>query len=218
MCWDSKDRDNLSVLFISKEVLWSASLFIKRLCFLKAYSFCVWNDRKECCRHATALPAWYYVPKLELVKVWDVKSQPFCFSVCNLYPILCFFLGWKVLWQKGVKVQPVLLGCGEYLAVTSCKVLFLLQSPVCNVLFLLKVRRSWSKIVEPQLLKKNKQTTLFFILTTWKYLKFEIEIQVQVFPSCQDRKTNSFLHFLGEVTARQFSLEIYWPLRISSIA
>ena len=93
VCWDSKDRDNLSVLFISKEVLWSASLFIKRLCFLKAYSFCVWNDRKECCRHATALPAWYYVPKLELVKVWGVKSQPFCFSICNVHPILCFLLG-----------------------------------------------------------------------------------------------------------------------------
>ena len=52
-------------------------------------------------------------------------------------PHIMFSPGWKILWQKGVKVQPVLLGCGEYLAVTSCNVLFLLQSPVCNVLFLL---------------------------------------------------------------------------------
>ena len=33
-----------------------------------------------------------------------------------------------------------------------------------------------------------------------------------VFPSHQDRKTNSFIHFLGEVTVQQFCFEIYWPL------
>ena len=33
-----------------------------------------------------------------------------------------------------------------------------------------------------------------------------------IFPSCQVRETNSFVRFLGEVTARQFCFEIYWPL------
>ena len=36
---------------------------------------------------------------------------------------------------------------------------------------------------------------------TWKYLKLEIKIQVS---SCQDRKTNLSVCFLGEFTARQF--------------
>ena len=60
-----------------------------------------------------------------------------CDVILPSTPHIMFSSGWKVLWQKGDKVQPVLLGCGEYLAVTSCNVLFLLQSPVCNVLFLL---------------------------------------------------------------------------------
>ena len=34
----------------------------------------------------------------------------------------------------------------------------------------------------------------------------------KVLPSCQDTKTNSFVGFFGEVTARQFCFEIYWPL------
>ena len=33
-----------------------------------------------------------------------------------------------------------------------------------------------------------------------------------VFPSRQDRKINSFVRFLGEVTAGQFCFEIYWSL------
>ena len=33
-----------------------------------------------------------------------------------------------------------------------------------------------------------------------------------VLPSCQDRKTNSSIYFLGEVTARQFCFKIYRPL------
>ena len=35
--------------------------------------------------------------------------------------------------------------------------------------------------------------------------------------SSQDRKTNSFIHFLGESAAQQFCFEIYWPL-VSSVA
>ena len=40
-------------------------------------------------------------------------------------PHIMFSSEWKVLWQKGVKLQPVLLGCGEFLAVASCNVFFL---------------------------------------------------------------------------------------------
>ena len=38
------------------------------------------------------------------------------------------------------------------------------------------------------------------------------KFKFQVFPSCQDRKTNSFVSFLEEVSARQFSFKIYLPL------
>ena len=44
------------------------------------------------------------------------------------------------------------------------------------------------------------------------YLK--LKFKCQVFPSPQDRKTNLSICFLGEVTARQFCSEIYWPLCI----
>ena len=37
-----------------------------------------------------------------------------------------------------------------------------------------------------------------------KYLKLEFKFKFQVFPSHEDRKTNSFVCLLGEVTARQF--------------
>ena len=55
---------------------------------------------------------------------------------------------------------------------------------------------------------------------TRKYLKLEFRFQFkfQVFPSHQDRKTNSFVCFLGEVTTWQFCFEIYWPLALSSSA
>ena len=39
-----------------------------------------------------------------------------------------------------------------------------------------------------------------------KHLKLEFQ------SSRQDRKTNSFVRFLGEVMARQCCFEIYWPL------
>ena len=44
---------------------------------------------------------------------------------------------------------------------------------------------------------------------TWN-LNFDFKFQV--FPSRQDRKTNSFVRFLGEAIAQQFCFEIYWPL------
>ena len=44
---------------------------------------------------------------------------------------------------------------------------------------------------------------------TWN-LNFNFKFQV--FPSRQDRKTNSFVRCLGEVTDRQFFFEIYCPL------
>ena len=45
------------------------------------------------------------------------------------------------------------------------------------------------------------------ILQDWTYPVSPsslFDFKFQVFPDCQDRKTNSFVHFLGEVTARQF--------------
>ena len=69
---------------------------------------------------------------------------------------------------------------------------------------MLKVSRSRNKIVEPKLLPKNEQ-----LGNTWN---LKSKFKFQVFPSRQDRKTNSFVCFLGEVTAQQFCFEIYWPL------
>ena len=62
--------------------------------------------------------------------------------------------------------------------------------------------------------QKTNEWIYFSILTTRKYLK--LEFQFQVFPSRQDRKTNLSVCFLGEVTARQFCFEIYWPLASQS--
>ena len=39
------------------------------------------------------------------------------------------------------------------------------------------------------------------------------DFKFQVFPSRQDRKTNLFICFLGEVSTRQCFCEIYWPLK-----
>ena len=38
------------------------------------------------------------------------------------------------------------------------------------------------------------------------------QICFSILNSSQDRKTNSFVHFLGESVARQFGFEIFWPL------
>ena len=63
---------------------------------------------------------------------------------------------------------------------------------------------------------KNKRSNSFFypddleILETWNQ-----NSSVQYFRRRQDRKTNSLVLFLGEVTARQICFEIYWPLLMS---
>ena len=54
-----------------------------------------------------------------------------------------------------------------------------------------------------------------FVFLSWRLgntWNLKSKFNFQVFLSRQDRKTNSFVHFLGEVTARQFCFEIYWPL------
>ena len=56
----------------------------------------------------------------------------------------------------------------------------------------------------------------FSILGLGNAWNLNFDFKFQVFLSRQDRKTNSFVRFLGEVTARQFFFEIYWPLERSS--
>ena len=70
---------------------------------------------------------------------------------------------------------------------------------------LLKVSRD----LETKFSQKMNRQSCFSILTTPKYF---FDFKFWVFLSRQDRKTNSFGSFLGEVTARQFCFEIYWPL------
>ena len=60
----------------------------------------------------------------------------------------------------------------------------------------------------------RKRTNTFVFLTwqlrnTWN---LKSKFKFQVFLGRQDRKTNLFVHFLGEVMAQQFCLEIHWPL------
>ena len=73
----------------------------------------------------------------------------------------------------------------------------------------LKVSRSRNKIVEPKTSPK-KWINEFVFLSWWLVNTFDFKFQA--FPSRQDRKTNLFVCFLGEVTARHFCFEIYWPL------
>ena len=51
----------------------------------------------------------------------------------------------------------------------------------------------------------------WWLRNTWN---LKSKFKFQVFPSRQDRKTNSFVCILWEVTARQFCFEIYWPLEV----
>ena len=54
-----------------------------------------------------------------------------------------------------------------------------------------------------------------FVFLSWRLgntWNLKSKFKFQVFLSCQDRKTNSFIHYLGEVTVWQFCFEIYWPL------
>ena len=60
--------------------------------------------------------------------------------------------------------------------------------------------------------QKTNEPICFSILMTRKYLKLEIKMQVSSIFDSSGWKTNSFIRFLGEVTARQFCFETYWPL------
>ena len=78
------------------------------------------------------------------------------------------------------------------------------QNSPTNDQYILK-QNCWA-VISP----KIERTNLIFypdspeILETWN--------PNSSFKHCQDRKTNSSVCFLGEVTARQFCFEIYWPL------
>ena len=61
---------------------------------------------------------------VESAKEWVAHIQKSAVILPSTSHIM-FSSGWKVLWQKGVKLQPALLGWGNYLAVTSCNVFFL---------------------------------------------------------------------------------------------
>ena len=68
----------------------------------------------------------------------------------------------------------------------------------------LKVSSSRNKIVEPKTSPK-KQMNEFVFLSWWlrNTWSLNLDFKFQVFLSHQDRKTNSFVCFLGEVTAQQ---------------
>ena len=60
----------------------------------------------------------------------------------------------------------------------------------------------------------KKWVNKFVFLSWWHRNTWNLNFnfKLQVFPSRQDRKTNSSICFWGEVTTRQFCFEIYWPL------
>ena len=60
-----------------------------------------------------------------------------------------------------------------------------------------KVSRSQNEIVRPKLLPKSEQTNLFFYPDSPDLLNLKSK-----FLDRQDRKTNLFVYFLGEVTGR----------------
>ena len=66
---------------------------------------------------------------------------------------------------------------------------------LCSVSWPLEVSRSRNQIVEPQIPQKTNKQIWFSILN-----------------SSQNRKTNSFVWFLGESVAQKFCFEIFWPL------
>ena len=69
----------------------------------------------------------------------------------------------------------------------------------------LKVSSSRNKIVEPKTSPK-KQMNEFVFLSWWlrNTWSLNLDFKFQVFLSRQDRKTNLFVCFLGEVTAQHF--------------
>ena len=66
-----------------------------------------------------------------------------------------------------------------------------------------------------------KKRTNQFVFLSWRLgniWNLNFNFKFQVYPGHQDRKTNSFVCFLGKVIAPQFCLEIYWPLEKFSFA
>ena len=62
-----------------------------------------------------------------------------------------------------------------------------------------------------------QKTNNKYIFLSWRprnTWNLKLKFKFQVYLSRQDRKTNLFVHFLGEVTTRQFRFQIYWPLNI----
>ena len=78
---------------------------------------------------------------------------------------------------------------------------------------LLKVSRSRNEVCRAVTSSKNERTNLFFypdspeILETWTS-----RFKFQVFPDCQDRKTNSSVRFWKKLRLDKFCFEICWPL------
>ena len=114
------------------------------------YVICFWWQRKQCFVASKSSVILYQNIYLRHVfrflssklRTWlsraseGVSCEKSAILFFNLpsTPHIMFSPGWKVLWQKGVKVHPVLLYCGEYLAVTSCNVSFTITSLQCFVL------------------------------------------------------------------------------------
>ena len=65
----------------------------------------------------------------------------------------------------------------------------------------------------------KKWVNKFVFLSWWHRNTWNLNFnfKLQVFPSRQDRKTNSSICFWGEVTTRQFCFEIYWPLPVTTL-
>ena len=67
-------------------------------------------------------------------------------------------------------------------------------------------------------LEGYKIKSALLIKFSWLYLKCRFskktneQICFPILTTVLDRKTNSFVHFLGESAALQFCFEIYWPL------
>ena len=56
----------------------------------------------------------------------------------------------------------------------------------------------------------RKRTNLVFLSSRLgNTCNLNFDFKFQVLPSCQDKKTNSFVRFLGEVMTRQFCFKIY---------
>ena len=61
-----------------------------------------------------------------------------------------------------------------------------------------------TKLMSHNFSQKTNKWICFSILTNRTYLKPKIKIEVQICPSLQDRKTKSFIRFLGEVWLDNF--------------